>query len=82
MGWLFRDKTPDGTPVAEWDVYEFNPQPDITTYELALVVAMYGDAGQITRNVFVSRKNPHWADLENAKRHFSYLREMTGDDLL
>ncbi len=35
--WWSKEDTPDGSPLSEWAPHMFEPQPDITAYEMALI---------------------------------------------
>ena len=69
-----------GLPIREWKLYTFDPQPDITVYELALcakMVSRLDKTFQLNRVfVHVTWAPPEW---KSVARHFKLTGETAED---
>ena len=87
MIWPFQREpiAPDGSPLSEWDCYEYSPQPDITTFELAALVGILmrmANSLPLMENperFYVKRNAPSIADERwpIVSRHFKKVETVT-----
>ncbi len=72
---VYRDKS-------LWDEYRFEPQPDITAYELALILRAFswvGAAANLACAIYLRKDGSDFGDhpeMVQVKRHFRYVGPM------
>lgn len=71
--------TPDGSPITLWREYAFEPQSDITAFELAMILSKLQNGNIAEHAVIKNGVGDHtWDELEaqcpNIQRHFRLVR--------
>jgi hypothetical protein len=66
-----RDLCSGPKPAGDWDEYDFTPQPDLTAYELALIlkrfIAADGSAVSLAMPMYIRKDDP----ASDVIRHFT-----------